>query len=76
VAERHGPRRGLAAIDAIDDAERLESYPFYRAAKGALELRLGHRDQAAEHFAAAVALARNPMERRYLTQRLAECGRN
>jgi RNA polymerase sigma-70 factor (ECF subfamily) len=76
VAERHGPSRGLEAIDAIDDAERLESYPFYRAAKGALELRLGHKDQAAEHFAAAVALARNPMERRYLTQRLAECERN
>jgi RNA polymerase sigma factor (sigma-70 family) len=73
VAERHGPRRGLDAIDAIEDAGRLESYPFYRAARGALELRLGHKKQAAKHFAAAVALARSPMERRYLTQRLAEC---
>jgi RNA polymerase sigma factor (sigma-70 family) len=73
VAERHGPRRGLDAIDAIDDARRLESYPFYRAARGALELRLGHKQQAAQHFAAAVALARSPMERRYLMQRLAEC---
>nr|UXE44589.1 hypothetical protein Hi04_10k_c2651_00033 [uncultured bacterium] len=73
VAEGHGPKLGLEAIDAIDDAERLKTYPFYHAAKGALELRLGHSEEAAEHFAAAVALARSPMERRYLTQRLAEC---
>ena len=75
VAERHGPARGLDAIDEIDDAERLESYPFYRAAKGALEFRLGRNEQAAGHFAAAIALSRNPMERRYLSQRLAECER-
>jgi RNA polymerase sigma factor (sigma-70 family) len=73
VAERHGPQSGLDAIDAIDDADRLDSYPFYRAAKGALELRLGHKARAAEHFVAAIALARSPMERRYLAQRLAEC---
>ena len=75
IAERRGPALGLEAIDAIEDADRLDAYPFYRAAKGALELRLGHREQAAAHFAAAVTLARNAMERRYLTQRLADCER-
>jgi RNA polymerase sigma-70 factor (ECF subfamily) len=73
IAERDGPARGLTAIGAIEDAGRLDSYLFYRAAQGALELRLGHKEQAAEHFTAAVALARNQMERRFLASRLSEC---
>ena len=75
IAERHGPAVGLETIDAIQDADRLDSYSFCRAAKGALELRLGHKTIAAEHFAAAIALARSPMERRYLSERLADCER-
>jgi predicted RNA polymerase sigma factor len=35
-----------------------------------LELRAGQRDNAREHFEAAVALARNPMERRFLEARV------
>jgi RNA polymerase sigma-70 factor (ECF subfamily) len=73
IAERDGPAFGLQAISAIEDAERLDSYLFFRAAQGALELRLGHKAQAGEHFAAAVALARNAMERHFLLHRLSEC---
>jgi RNA polymerase sigma-70 factor (ECF subfamily) len=73
IAQRHGPQRGIDEIRAIADSQRLAAYPFYPAALGELELRLGHGEQAGEHFAAALALARNPMERRFLTQRLAAC---
>lgn len=70
VAQSEGPERGLAAIAAIEDRERLSTYPFYAAALGELELRRGNPTQAREHFRAALALARNPMERQFLRQRL------
>jgi RNA polymerase sigma-70 factor (ECF subfamily) len=49
------------------------SHPFYFAALGELELRCDRRDIAREHFQAALALARSPMERRFLEQRLSAC---
>ena len=73
IAQRDGPERGLEEIRGIADAERLESYPFYPAALGELELRCGHHDSARIHFRSARELARNPSERRYFDQRLNAC---
>jgi len=73
VAQSEGPERGLEEIGAIDHRDRLARYPFYSAAMGELELRLGRRDAARRHFEEALALARNPMERRFLDQRVAAC---
>jgi RNA polymerase sigma-70 factor (ECF subfamily) len=70
VAQRDGPDAGLAAIRAISDADRLRDYPFYPAAIGELELRRGDVESAARAFSAAVGLARNPLERRFLERRL------
>lgn len=74
VAQLEGPERGLAAIYAIPDRDRLAGYPFYEAALGELELRNGRREIARDHFRAACALARNAMERRFLEQRVRACG--
>jgi RNA polymerase sigma factor (sigma-70 family) len=74
VAQRDGPEQGLNQIRSIADRERLTAYPFYFAALGELELRSGRPAAAHEHFQAALALARNPMERRFLEQRVAACG--
>ncbi len=71
VAERDGPERGLEALRAIDDSQRLAHYPFYRAAFGELELRRGDGAAAAEHFEAALAVARSETERRFLEKRIA-----
>jgi RNA polymerase sigma-70 factor (ECF subfamily) len=71
VAQLEGPERGLEEIHAIADQDRLANYPFFSAALGELELRRGRHKVAREHFRAAIALARNPMERRFLEQRLA-----
>jgi transposase len=76
IAQRDGPERGLEAIDAIEDRDRLAGYPFYPAALGELELRRGRHKIARKHFRAALALARNPMERRYLHQRVGACQRD
>lgn len=73
VAHAEGPDRGLEAIRAITESERLVSYPFYAAALGELELRLGQHRTARAHFLAALALARNPTERQFLERRLAAC---
>ena len=59
IAQRDGPERGLAAIDAIDDGERLDAYPFYHAARGELQLRRGDDAAARAHYEAAMAVSRN-----------------
>src|SRR5262249_3563822 len=73
VAQCEGPESGLAEIHAIEDRRRLPAYPFYAAALGELELRRGRHEAAREPFRAALALARSPMERRFLEQRVGAC---
>ena len=76
VAERDGPAEGLREIQSIPDLERLGSYPFFPAAVGELEIRMGRPAAAREHFETALRLARSPMERRFLEQRMAACKSN
>jgi RNA polymerase sigma factor (sigma-70 family) len=73
VAQRDGAERGLEELQAITGVERLAGYPFYPAALGELELQLGHHDRARQHFSAALVVARNPSERRFLEKRLHAC---
>ena len=75
VAQNEGPERGLEEIRSITDRDRLAAYPFYSATLGELELRLGRHETAREHFRVALALARNPMERRFLNRRVGACER-
>jgi RNA polymerase sigma factor (sigma-70 family) len=69
IAQKDGPERGIEEIRAIGDSDKLASYPFFPAALGELELRAGQTDGARKHFEAAVSLARNPTERRFLQRR-------
>lgn len=73
VGQDEGPQRGLDEIEAIHDRDRLAGYPFYFAALGELELRRARPGVARGHFRAAVALARSPMERRFLELRVGAC---
>jgi RNA polymerase sigma factor (sigma-70 family) len=73
LAEHNGPQCGIEAIGAIPHRERLEAYPFLPAALGELEFRAGRLEVARGHFEAAVALARNPTERRFLEIRADRC---
>jgi RNA polymerase sigma factor (sigma-70 family) len=70
IAQDQGPDRGLEEISAIENSDRLAAYPFYAAAIGELELRRGRREVASGYFRDALALARSPMERRFLEQRV------
>jgi RNA polymerase sigma-70 factor (ECF subfamily) len=73
IAQRDGPERGIEALQAISDPERMRSYPFYPAAFGELELRRGNVDAARGYFASALRLARNDAERRFLERRVRHC---
>jgi RNA polymerase sigma factor (sigma-70 family) len=76
IAQSEGPERGLDEIEKIADRDRLATYPFHFAALGELEFRRGQYEIAREHFRAAFAQARNPMERRLFDQRLSACERS
>ncbi len=71
VAQHLGPEQGIIEVLTIRDRERLAAYPFYFATLGEFELRCGRVESARTHFRAALDLARNPMERRFLEQRIA-----
>ncbi len=73
IAERDGAESGLEEIGRIDDATRLERYPFYWAAIGEFELRLRRYAAAGENFGAALKLARNEAERRFLLSKAERC---
>ena len=73
VAQHEGPERGLTALRAIPDRERLGTYPFYPIALGEFELQCGRPAAAREHFTAALPLARNPAEQRFIEQRIGAC---
>lgn len=70
IGECHGPAAGLSALAGIDDRARLARYPFLPAAQAELELRAGDRYAARRLFEAALGLARNDAERRFLEKRL------
>ena len=73
IAEIEGPARALEEVERIDGREKLECYPFYFAALGEFEFRLGQMANACGLFAKAQELARNESERRFLRERMHRC---
>jgi RNA polymerase sigma-70 factor (ECF subfamily) len=65
-----GPDVGLEHIDAIAG---LDGYHLFHASRADMLRRLGRTDEASAAYAAALALAENQAERRFLERRLAEC---
>ncbi len=73
IGRRDGPERGLEALRSIEGRDLLAEYPFYAAAAGELELRLGRCDAARACFSQALAKARTAAERAFLARRLRAC---
>jgi len=73
ITQQDGPERGLEALESIDGRERLDRYPFFRAALGEVELQRGHHAAARRHFEASLAVARNETERRFFEKRVSAC---
>lgn len=72
VAMRDGPAAGLGLIEAIMAAGDLADYHLAHAARADLCRRLGYTAQAREAYRRALALARQPAERRFIERRLQE----
>ena len=68
LAEVVGPAAALAEVDALELAE----YHLFHATRADLLRRLGRRADAARAYDAALALATNAAERRFLERRRAE----
>jgi RNA polymerase sigma-70 factor (ECF subfamily) len=74
IGHHEGAARALEELRAIADVERLRRYPFYPAALGEFELRLGNYQAARQQLEHALCLARNDDERHFLQKRLAATG--
>ena len=70
VAMAEGEERGLELMAPLD--EELDGYHLLHAARADLLRRLGRNREAAGAYARALELARQPAERAFLEQRLAE----
>jgi len=73
-AMAEGFESGLAWIEQLAARDELAGYYLLPAARADLLRRLARHAEARDAYRTALALVRNPAERRYLEQRLAECG--
>jgi RNA polymerase sigma-70 factor (ECF subfamily) len=71
VAMAEGPAAGLDVLDAIDDPRIVRTH-LHHAARADLLRRLGRDAEAADEYAAAIAVAGTRAERSYLERRLGE----
>jgi RNA polymerase sigma-70 factor, ECF subfamily len=67
---RDGPAAGLAAIEAVLLQGSLDAYHLAHAARADMQRRLGLREAARASYERALALTRQPAERRFLQARL------
>lgn len=73
LANVAGPAEGIAAVQAIAQREKLESYHLLYAVLGDFEFRLGRKLAARGHFERALKLADTRSEQAFLEKRLREC---
>jgi RNA polymerase sigma-70 factor (ECF subfamily) len=69
LAQTRGPAAGLAALDALADDHRLESYQPYWAARAELLARSGATEEAVQAYTRAIGLESDPAVRQFLQQR-------
>jgi RNA polymerase sigma-70 factor (ECF subfamily) len=72
VAMRDGPQAGIELIDSLSSHHALADYHLTHAAKADLYRRMGRFQEARVAYQAALDLAEQEPERRYLRRRLAE----
>jgi RNA polymerase sigma-70 factor (ECF subfamily) len=72
IGMRDGPAAGLASIEAVLGQGGLDDYHLAHAARADMQRRLGLAAAAQASYQRALALARQPAERRFLQARLAQ----
>ena len=72
VAMADGPAEGLEIMERPEVAGPLQDYRWFHSAKADLLRRLERWDEAAQAYRAALDMAANASERKFLERRLAE----
>ena len=73
VAKVNGPRAGIEAVQAIVNAQQLESYHLTYAVLAEFDFQLQHFASAAANFRRALEFTNTKSERAFLSERLREC---
>ena len=74
VANVHGPKAGLQAVEAIRDLNQLDGYHLLYAVLGEFEADLEHREAALRHFRKALELATIKSEQIFLEKKIRDLG--
>jgi RNA polymerase sigma factor (sigma-70 family) len=74
VANVHGPRAGIEAVEAIRDRQQLNCYYLLYAVLGEFEADLDHRQAALNYFRKALELTTMKSEQMFMLQKLQELG--
>ncbi|MCP4421481.1 MAG: RNA polymerase sigma factor, partial [Chloroflexi bacterium] len=72
IAMAEGPMRGLALLDELAEAGKLDQYHLFHTARADLLRRSGFYDDAHDAYTIALDLCQNSVEKRFLRRRLAE----
>src|SRR4029077_15959170 len=70
VAKVHGPRAGIEAVEAIQNASQLNSYYLLYAVLGEFENKLNNFQAAIDNFRKALQLTELSSEQSFLSKRL------
>jgi RNA polymerase sigma factor (sigma-70 family) len=70
IANVHGPRAGIEAVEAIDDRQQLDCYYLLYAVLGEFEADLDHRAAAKKHFRKALELSTMKSEQIFLSKKI------
>jgi len=74
VANVHGPRAGIEAVEAIRDRQQLNCYYLLYAVLGEFEADLDHRQASLNYFRKALELTTMKSEQMFMLQKLQELG--
>jgi RNA polymerase sigma-70 factor, ECF subfamily len=72
IAMAVGPEAGLAILTDLERDRRLDTYPYFHAARADLLRRLDRRPEAVIAYRAALVLTSNEVERAFLARRIHE----
>jgi RNA polymerase sigma-70 factor (ECF subfamily) len=74
VANVHGPRAGIEAVEAIHDRQQLNCYYLLYAVLGEFEADLDHRQAALNYFRKALELTTMKSEEMFMLKKLQDLG--
>jgi RNA polymerase sigma factor (sigma-70 family) len=73
IAQVHGPRAGMEAVESIQNLHSLDAYHLLYAVRAEFDVQLNNFQSAAHHLRKAIQLTELKSERSLLAKRLRDC---